>query len=262
MANGNFFRRTRQITLLILMAMLAAGTHLARQRATSWESSLWVSIYPIAGDDSHATRAHIADLSDERFDDIEEFMQREASRFGTGVSAPVRVDLGLPIDSLPPAPPESGGLPAIAWWSLKLRWWANRATADQPGATPDIRLFAIYHDPDLTPAVPHSLGLKEGRLGIVHVFADRRQRGSNQVVMAHEMLHTLGASDKYAPASNLPAWPDGFAEPERSPRYPQALAEIMAGRIPVSASSATIPRHLDQVVVGRATAAELNWLAH
>ena len=74
------------------------------------------------------------------------------------------------------------------------------------------------------------------------------------------MLHTLGATDKYDPRTTLPQFPDGFAEPQKSPRFPQAFAELMGGRIPVSDSRAEIPDDLSRCRVGTATARELKWL--
>jgi hypothetical protein len=108
-----------------------------------------------------------------------------------------------------------------------MRYWAWRVDAP-PGPAPDIKLFVLYHDPAISPALPHSLGLQKGLLGVVHVFADAGMRGSNDTVIAHELLHTLGATDKYDLASNQPMHPDGFAEPDREPLYPQSLAELMA----------------------------------
>ena len=97
----------------------------------------------------------------------------------------------------------------------------------------------LYHDPAISPALPHSIGLQKGLFGIVHVFADRDMRGSNDTVIAHELLHTLGATDKYDLRTNQPLHPDGFAEPDREPLYPQSFAELMGGRIPVSNTEAT-----------------------
>jgi hypothetical protein len=96
-------------------------------------------------------------------------------------------------------------------------------------------------------------------LGIAHLFAAAHMAGSNQVVIAHELLHTLGATDKYDFATNQPRYPDGFAEPDRSPRYPQDFAELMGGRIPESASESRTPESLDQVLIGALTATEIGW---
>jgi hypothetical protein len=77
---------------------------------------------------------------------------------------------------------------------------------------------------------------------VVNAFADSDHEGSNNVVIAHELLHTLGATDKYDPIGNQPLYPDGYANPQASPRLPQRRAEIMAGRIPISETVAEIPR--------------------
>ncbi len=56
-----------------------------------------------------------------------------------------------------------------------------------------------WSDPERTTAVPHSLGLQAGLLGVVYAFADETLDAPNNVVIAHEVLHTLGATDKYDP---------------------------------------------------------------
>jgi hypothetical protein len=259
MAHRSFFRVFRQLTLLVLLLAVAGGGYLTRTRSTSWQEPLWVSVYPILADHSDNTRQYVADLDDRTFLPIERFIADQAQAYSIRLEQPVRVDLGEPVSSLPPPRPVSQNPVAIAFWSLKLRWWARQATEHQPGATPDIRLFLVYHDPDIHHSVPHSLGLQKGMLGVAYVFAERRYTGSNNMIIAHEMLHTLGATDKYAPGTNLPSFPDGYAEPEREPLHPQTLAEVMAGRIPVSASHAIIPDGLRYVRVGPVTAAEIRW---
>jgi hypothetical protein len=84
--------------------------------------------------------------------------------------------------------------------------------------------------------------------------------GSNNIVITHEMLHTLGATDKYDPSSGAPLFPNGFADPTRNPLYPQEKAEIMAGRRALSTQDAQMPANLGAVVVGPATAAEIRWI--
>jgi len=147
-----------------------------------------------------------------------------------------------------------------AWWSLKLRWFAWRAIDFGGRAPPRIRLLVLYHDPATLQVVPDSHGMQKGLLGVVHTFAQRSMAGSNSIVIAHELLHTLGATDKYDPASGAPLFPIGFAEPDRNPRYPQEKAEVMAGRRAVSAQDAEMPETLRAVVIGPATAAEIRWI--
>jgi hypothetical protein len=108
--------------------------------------------------------------------------------------------------------------------------------------------------------VRHVSGLRQGLIGVVNAFARTELDASNNVVIAHEVLHTFGASDKYDPATNAPAYPYGYAEPERHPLHPQRRAEIMAGRIPITETRASMPNGLEQCVIGAKTAREINWI--
>jgi hypothetical protein len=120
-------------------------------------------------------------------------------------------------------------------------------------------MFVLYHDPSTLQSVPDSHGMQKGLIGVVHTFALKSMAGSNSIVIAHELLHTLGATDKYDPNNGTPLFPSGFAEPDRNPLYPQEKAEIMAGRRALSAQDAQMPPALGAVVVGPATAAEIRW---
>ena len=59
-------------------------------------------------------------------------------------------------------------------------------------------------------------GLQKGLIGVVNAFASDEQAAQNNVVIAHELLHTVGATDKYDPRTNQPSHPDGYAEPDRA----------------------------------------------
>jgi len=69
----------------------------------------------------------------------------------------------------------------------------------------------------------------------------------------------LGATDKYDPATDQPIFPDGYGEPDRQPRHPQAVAEIMAGRIALSEDETEMPDSLADAVIGAQTAREIGW---
>lgn len=252
------FRKFRIAVLLLILACVALGTWLDRTRSTDWDKPLWVAVYPIAMDGSATVDGHIKSLSNDSFADIGEFMQREARRYNLKLSEPARVRLYGRVDTPPPALAPDAGVLSRAFFSLRLRWWASRAAGKQKGPTPDVRMFVLYHDPAAVTAVPHSMGLQKGLLGIVHAFADRDMTGSNNIVIAHEFLHTLGATDKYD-ANDMPAHPDGFAEPDKQPLYPQEKAEIMAGRLALSASEADMPSSLQREVIGPKTAREIGW---
>jgi hypothetical protein len=153
-------------------------------------------------------------------------------------------------------PQGRSGLDAIKY-SLRLRWYAFRHTPFWQSIG-TIRLFVLYHDLKYDESLPHSLGLQKGLLGVVHVFASGGQTAQNNVVITHELLHTLGATDKYG-ANGEPVHPEGFADHLPPPRYPQDKAEIMAGRIPVSERESRIPANLGETVVGYKTVSEIGW---
>jgi len=190
---------------------------------------------------------------------IDDFFAEEARRYGLGQSDPVDVFVAPAVASIPPQPPDGASIPEVMLWSLQLRFWAWRH-GDIDGPAPHVSVFVLYHDPALVQRVPHSLGLQKGLLGVVYAFASEEQSGPNNLVIAHELLHTLGAVQRYDPATNLPVHPDGYAEPDRDPLWPQELAEIMAGRIPLSAQRAEMPEGLAQALIGEATAREIRWL--
>jgi hypothetical protein len=249
----------RKFTLLMILLVVALGSYLKGQNSTDWQEPLWVQMYPINGDGLETTSDYIAKLEKKNFASIEEFMQEEADWYDMDIELPVKVILGKEIHELPPALPDDPGPLSIGIWSLKLRWWASNITSDQPGPRPDIRMFLVYFDPEEQSVLAHSLGLQKGLIGVVNIFARRSQAETNNFVITHEMLHTLGATDKYDFAGNMPAYPDGYGDPDLHPLYPQTQAELMGGRIPLSKSNAVIPEGLHQVVVGPATAEEIRW---
>jgi hypothetical protein len=256
---GGIFRQLRIVFLLIVLVLVAVTTYQTRYLSTQWRSPLYVAIYPIAADESPVTRAYIAALDPERFKPIDEFFAREAKRYGIELDDPVKTRLRPELKDIPPQHSPAASIPMTMLWSLKLRFWAWRMSG-HVAEPEDIRMFVLYHDPALTQVVPHSLGLEQGLIGVVYAFATADMDGTNDVVIAHELLHTLGATDKYDPQTDAPTFPDGYGDPRQVPLYPQARAELMAGRRMLSANRSEEPRDLGEVVVGPATALEIRWV--
>jgi len=258
-AGRSSFRTLRIALLLYLLLMVAVGSWYTRQRSTSWEQPLWVAVYPVAGDDSQRTRDYVQDLSLADFAPLEAFFERQAAPYALQAAPPLRMELAPPIPRRPPARDPGSGILGNVLWSLRTRWYAWSVAGSLDLSRPDIQLFAVYHDPSVSTSVPHSAGLRQGLVGVAHLFATASQRDQNLLVIAHELLHTLGASDKYRSDSNQPLFPQGYAEPARQPLYPQPKAEIMAGRLPLSPSESRMPDSLEQAVIGPHTAMEIRW---
>ena len=253
------WRSLRIALLLLVLGLVALDAWLTRVRTTDWDAPLRLTLYPIVADGRDATRDYVEKLQRDDFTEIESFLKREAQAHGITTNDPLRIKLGTALKELPPAPPPDRGLLGTVWWSLKLRWWSRGIESDQPRPRSQVRVYVLYYDPETSQRLSHSLGLQKGLIGVVHAFASRAQAPTNNVVIAHELLHTLGASDKYDPGSGLPRYPDGYAEPQLDPRYPQTAAELMGGRIPLSPQLAEIPVSLKQVVIRARTAREIGW---
>ena len=254
------FKAIRISILLLILAGVAMATWRSKTLSVEWQYTLPVNVYPINGDGSAASDAYLRSLSVDDFKPIETFMQEEALRFGRPSHASIEMRLGKPIDSVPPAAPSNGNWPEVVLWSLKMRWWAYRQ-GETTGPGPQVKLFLLYFDSDKTARLDHSTALQKGLIGRVNVFAARAKASQNNIVITHEFLHTLGATDKYDRASDQPIFPDGYANPQLEPLLPQQFAEIMAGRTPLSPSAAEMPASLDKVLIGPRTAREINWMA-
>ena len=250
-------KNLRYLILLLVLLFVAVNEALNKTRSTSWENPLWVRIYAVNGDGRGATDRYIDSLTSQSFKPIEKFVNREARRYGINIDA---IDVGYNgrLQTGPPQPPSGHSVLENIWWSLKFRAWAVLRAWNADGDQGDVQLFVNYYDTQTTRALRHSVGLEGGLIGIVNAFADKSYQGSNHVVATHELMHTLGASDKYT-ADNQPIYPQGYAEPYRNPRFPQPRAEIMGGRIPLSVLDTRMPESLNEVIIGGYTAAEINW---
>lgn len=140
-----------------------------------------------------------------------------------------------------------------------MRFWVLRVDTYK-GPSPNIRMFVVYFDPEENERLKHSLGLEKGLIGVVNAFADKGHAAKNNIVIAHEFLHTVGATDKYYLETGEPIFPIGFIEPDKKPLYPQDFAEIMAGVVPIGKLEWIMPDNLDQTLIGNETAREINWI--
>jgi hypothetical protein len=253
------FKIIRITVLLLIFFTVAIYTKNQRLETTAWYEPLHATVFPINADNSSETAEFIKQLSHKDFRDIEVFFERAADEYDLITDTPVIVNLGEQVDTLPPPPPANrqSMLSAILW-SMQMRYWAYKNTPDELSNSKRIRLFVLYQQPTDKP-LAHSLGLQKGLIGVINAFADPKQNAQNAIVMTHEILHTVGASDKYD-AANHPIYPIGYVHPQMKPLYPQKYAEIMAGRVALTQSKTKMPRNLTMTRVGETTAREINWI--
>jgi hypothetical protein len=245
--------------LLYVLLFVAAAQFFMNRHTTDWDAPLWVDIYTVTGDADPLTRRYVENLRANEFSDAETFLAREAERYGVTLEQAFKFRIiGEHAAGVPQLAPRAGSL-GILWWSLRMRWLATRLRWQDAGPSGDILVFAVFHEPSEGVALDRSTALNKGLIAVANLFADRSAQGTNQIVLAHELLHTLRATDKYSLTSNAPLYPDGYAAPEARPLLPQTKAELMAGRIPLDDQRADMPASLREVVIGPATAREIGW---
>lgn len=214
-----------------------------------------VVVYRLNGDNNNSVvNDYIDNQDDDVFNPVEDFLKNESEKYHLITKRPIKIQIGSALNVHPPELPGNSYM-AVIWWSLKFRYWTYKNTSDTDG----IRVFVLYHEATKGRALQHSVGIDKGLYAVVNAFADVEQDQQNNIVLAHELLHTVGATDKYDVKNNA-IFPIGYADPDQSPLYPQINAEIMVGRVPLSETSMRMADSLTNCIIGEQTAKEINWL--
>ncbi|KAA8732828.1 hypothetical protein F4V57_09350 [Acinetobacter qingfengensis] len=223
----------------------------------NWKNPIFVMLYPINADGSITTAQYIEQLDVQDFQPISEFLQQQAQQYHQSIT--IYFKLGSEIKQLTPQAPNSSSVLGIMLWSLKFRYYAWRYQQNF-NAPASLSLYLNFYDMKTHSVLQHSTALEKGRVGLVNLFASAQQHDQNQIVIAHEMLHAFGATDKYDFISNQPIYPEGYADPDQQPLYPQHRAELMSGKIAWNAEQSKMADHLNQIVVRNQTAQEIGWI--
>lgn len=160
----------------------------------------------------------------------------------------------------PPAREDSSavGLARRAWELMQFTREVD-ARARVPTRGFDTRLYVVVRPPASgARAFVEGASEQGGRVGVALVELDDEMADFALFVAAHELFHTLGATDKYD-ASGRTRIPDGLAEPDLVPQLPQRFAELMAENRPLDAVQEVPPSSLAELAVGPRTAAEVGW---
>ena len=255
----SLFKLARIVLLLTILFVIVVGTWMTEKRMAAWERPILVTVYPVAADDRGSTLKFARSIEADYFDAVNRFFETQSQPYGFSVTPAFRFQLAAASTDRPPQVPEQFNTAAIGWWSLKMRWWTWTKALTDGLVTPDIQMIMMLHSLNGTNEMGISVGMRKGRYGIVKAYARKSTEQTNLVVFTHELLHVLGATDKYVLSTGNPIFPHGFADPDQRPLFPQKRAEIMGGAIPISTVSSSMPDSLEQCKIGRLTAEEIGF---
>lgn len=248
------FRNGRVVALVVLMLGIIAwglGRQRRNDRRTRWERPLTVSIVLVSQEAvSEAAVSKWRDTAEQ----LTGWFDREwKRRRPQGMPDPVQfvLEQTAAVRALPVAPEDT------------------RSAVEFGRALDAIDVAAHVRHNDATVYVMLSnaasqaqrvegIGEAGGRRGMVFVEANATDLTLETVALAHELLHCLGATDKYD-AKGHAVVPAGLVAPEQSPLYPQPAGEVMVGEVAISETDGRPLRTLSEAQVGPATASEIHW---
>ena len=253
------FKLFRVVLLLSILVAIVYGTWLTEKQMASWDRPIMVTVYPIAADDKKSTLEYARRLDSDSFRPVNDFFSQQSGPYGFTVTPAFRFQVAPVSTERPPPVPEQFNTAGIAWWSLKMRAWSWLQARRDGLISADIQIFLLLHSLNGLSEMGISVGMRKGRYGVIKAIAKDSQASHNLVVFTHELLHVLGATDKYVLSTGEPIYPDGYADPDQQPLFPQKRAEIMGGAIPLTAYSSALPESLQECRIGRLTAQEIGF---
>ena len=258
-----FYYARVSVLSLVLIGVLAyaARDHRRRSARREWQQPLQVALVLLADGELEPTalarlQAHVEPL--------EQQLEDQFARYG-GSFRPIRFQQFGPVPE--PSPPPVAPDPPSLWQdltlSLSLRAYArrcDRAAGVRDNANDfDGKIYLRLSEPhNARLSLVEGLGEDGGRVAVTSLELREDSADFGLFVVAHELLHLLGASDRYGP-DGLAELPDGLGEPGLVPLFPQRSVEVMArGRV-IEPGVEEPPSQLAELRVGAKTAAEIGW---
>jgi len=247
------------VALLLGVLLWAGNDWWSRKARVQWHRPLRVALVLV---ERKPVPASLTRALADRASLLERRLREEYERYG-GTFTPFQIATfgSVALESEPPRV-EGSDLPSLARHSYALWRFANGIDrrAHVPSRGYDSRIYLV-----IEPAREGSSASVEGeseqggRVGIARAEIAPDMLDLALFVAAHELFHTLGAGDHYD-ANGHALFPNGFAEPDAKPLYPQRAAELMARDIPLSPTTERPPETLSELSVGEASAREIGWL--
>lgn len=256
-SRGAFYTRVALLlAALVIVLVYAAHDVYSRRARNAWRRTLDVALVLVTqpGVDAGAVedlRRRVPDLADRLATELARYRPDAPRPFAFTTYGPLPLVAALPV----PGDDLAG--------AARYAWELHRFTSDLDGRAGvpsrgfDARLYLVLAPPS-DRAVVEGMSEEGGRVGIARAELDASSIDLALFVAAHELFHTLGASDHYGPDGRALV-PEGLAEPERVPLYPQMFAEIMARNRPLAPADEARPQSLAELAVGPSTAREVGW---
>lgn len=258
-----FFRIRVGVLLAVLavVVLYAVASVRSRRARNDWKRPLNVALVVVregAVDEAAIAgfRARVPFLAERLTGELHRHRATPVRAFDFVVRGPVVLHAPLPR-------PLSDGTLDLAKHAWALSRWVSTIdkSASLSGDAYDARVYIVIRPPsDEKLRFVEGVSQQGGRIGTLEVDLDDSMVDYALFVTAHELLHTLGALDKYD-ATGVTSIPEGLAEPDASPRFPQRFAEVMSrGRV-LAPGRDEAPDALEFLRVNATTAREIGWLA-
>jgi hypothetical protein len=247
--------------VLLMVAGYAARDAYVRRERTDWQRTLLVAVVVL---EAEAVQDSALAAFSERLPLLQEKLALEARRYRPNLALPFEFQQFGPIEVREP-PPQPGGdsFFDLGYHAFRLSRYLGQID-DHAGVASrayDGRLYITVRPPKRgARAIVEGFSEQGGRIGNVTVELDDGMVDLALLVVAHELMHTLGATDKYD-ARGHAVVPHGLADPDQQPLYPQSHVEIMARNRPLALGQEVLPESLEELRVGSKTAREIGWLS-
>lgn len=225
-----------------------------------WDTTTTVVVHPINMGNDPAVSEYLKTISQKDFDKISVYLSKNASQYRKKNTV-INFELGSTLKTPPPLVNEevASNPLTVGFWSLKFKFYSLIYKKREDWSA-DTVMYLIYYNEKKIDHLERSTALQRGRIALVNLYGDSKSTETNNVIVAHEALHTFGGQDFYDLNTGIPIFPIGYAEPNKKPLYPQTKAEIMGGYILLNDTDFYIPHGFDEVVINADTAKDLKWI--
>jgi hypothetical protein len=266
MARSWFHRLRLGVLVAVLVGVLVFAWRDVNQRRSrnEWSRPLRVGIVVLELDRAGRgiepeaialLKRRAADLGRQLSAQYRRYHPRAEEMFEVVGYGPVRV-------KRPPPEPHGDGLWDTLVQTVELWRYVARVDddADVPARGLDSRVYVVAEPVvDQRRKLVEGFSQQGGHFGVARVELDRSTVDLGLFVAAHELFHTLGATDKYDRAGAT-IIPDGLADPAQQPLFPQHVADVMTRNRVTDEGVEVVPETLAELGVGPLTAREVGWV--